>query len=125
MTGPNNSKGLTLLELIAVLVIFSLVALGMIALTPAIQQMGQHSDQPEEWLHQARSCAEAVIARGDENNSLDTTECEDLCGELEEYCEDMCESDPDDESDPDISYCRIVISGDQDYESIVIFLPRE
>jgi len=117
MTGANNSNGLTLLELIAVLVIFSLVALGMVALTPTIQQMGQHSDQPEEWLHEARSCAEELISLG----SVD--DCEDnwLTNELDKL--NNCDQDSI-EYTPNDDYCQLEITGGQDYETIVIRLPQ-
>lgn len=116
MTGPIKSNGVTLIEFIAALVVFSLLALGLIALTPAIQQMGQHSDQPEQWLHQARSCAEELVSLA----AVDEGNCD-----YDSLSDDLVYCDPDSSVfNSNNNYCQIEIIGDQDYETIVIRLPR-
>lgn len=106
-----DQKGVTLLELVIGLVLFGIIALGFTqALMPSLRLMVERSDVPEDWLHNARSCAESIIAQ----RQVEEDQCSSLCGNAAN-CDSLqiqCVSDVDTREVDDVEheYCRINIS---------------
>ena len=115
-----EQKGVTLLELIIGLVLFGIIALGFTkALVPSLQLMFEHSDAQEDWLHQARSCAEALVAEG----GVGANECNNFCNNVA-HCNNSlisCNAVPDPDPDPDPVYCQITISAANNNNRDIVF----
>lgn len=121
-----HQKGVTLLELIIGLILFGIIALGFTqALVPSLQLMVDRSDAPEDWLHQARSCAESIVAAG----QVEENECSNVCSSA-----DNCDSsqiacvaviDTRDVDGDEHEYCRISITApdNEDIDDIILGLP--
>ncbi len=122
-----DQKGVTLLELIVGLVLFGIIAAGFTtALVPSLQNMIERSQQPEDWLHEARSCAESIIRDCEEG---------DICNDDRELEENQCDSiscnsidiETDIKTEDDNSFCQIKIKSPDNMENkdIVLHLRQD
>ncbi|MBK1735704.1 hypothetical protein CKO15_10500 [Halorhodospira abdelmalekii] len=109
--------GATFIELIVAIVVIGVVTVGFsAALINSFQLMAQHSYDPEEWLHEARSCAERIIKEYGAGIDGEVFDCNTDAGENSETIASSVSA----HCKPESLKLAVTISNDNDYCKIAI-----